>query len=74
MGSNLTVRQAIELIIPELIDAGMMTICAPLVEFLTVALVWPSADRSTPLTVHQHLGKSGYVPGTTVIVRSEGLL
>jgi hypothetical protein len=66
-GSNLTARQAYELLVPELIDGGLVSICAPLVEFLTVALVRPSEHRSTPLTVHQHLGKSGYVPGTAAI-------
>jgi hypothetical protein len=66
-GSNLTARQAYELLVSELIDGGLITICAPLVVFLTVALVRPSEHHSTPLTVHQHLGKSGYVPGTEVI-------
>jgi hypothetical protein len=66
-GSNLTARQAYELLVPELIYGGLMTIYAPLVEFLTVALVRPSEHHSTPLTVHQHLGKSGYVPGTAAI-------
>jgi hypothetical protein len=67
LGSNLTARQAYELIIPELINAGMLTVCGPLVEFLTVDLVRPTSERSTPLTVQCHLGKSGYVPGTTTI-------
>jgi hypothetical protein len=58
-GSNLMARKAYELLVPELIDGGLMNICAPLVEFLTVALVRPSEHHSTPLTVHQHLGKSG---------------
>jgi hypothetical protein len=44
-----------------------MTICVPLIDFLTVALVRPSEHHSTPLPVHQHLGKSGYVPGTAAI-------
>jgi hypothetical protein len=74
-GSNLTARQAYELLVPELIDGGLMTICAPLVEFLTVALVRPSEHRSTPLTVYQHLVKLGYVPGTAAIsYRSEHIL
>jgi hypothetical protein len=67
LGSILTARQAYELIIPELINAGMMSVCGPVVEFLTVALVRPTAERSTPLTVQHYLGKSGYVPGTSVI-------
>jgi hypothetical protein len=66
-GSKRTARQAYDLVVPELIDGGLMTIFAPLVEFLTVALVRPSEHRSTPLTVQQHLGKSGYVPGTAAI-------
>jgi hypothetical protein len=74
-GSNLTARQAYELLVPELIDGGLVSICAPLVEFLTVALVRPSEHRSTPLTVHQHLGKLGYVPGTAAIsYRRENVL
>jgi hypothetical protein len=66
-GSSLTGRQACEILILELIDGGIMTICAPLVKFLTVALVSPLENRSTPLTVQQHLGKSGYVPGMAAI-------
>jgi hypothetical protein len=66
-GSNLAARQVYDLLVPELIDGGLMTICAPLVEFLTVALVRPSGHRSTPLKVHQHLGKWGYVPGSAAI-------
>jgi hypothetical protein len=67
LGSNLTARQAYELIIPELINAGMMSVCGRLVEFLTVSLVRPTAERATPLTVQHHLGKSGYVPDTSAI-------
>jgi hypothetical protein len=51
-GSNLTARQAYELLVPELINGELMTICAPLVDFITVALVRPSEHHSTPLTVH----------------------
>jgi hypothetical protein len=57
LGSNLTARQAYELIIPEIINAGMLTVCGSLVEFLTVALVCPMSERSTPLTVQHRLGK-----------------
>jgi hypothetical protein len=67
LGSNLTARQAYERIVTELINAGMMSVCKPLVEFLTVALVRPTAERATPLTVQHNLGKSGYVPGTSAI-------
>jgi hypothetical protein len=35
--------------------------------FLTVVHVRPTSERSTPLTVQHHLGKLGYVPGTSVI-------
>jgi hypothetical protein len=66
-GSNFTARQAYDLLVLELIDGGLTTICAPLVDFLTVALARPSEHRSTPLTVQQHLGKWGYVPGTAAI-------
>jgi hypothetical protein len=67
LGSNLTARQAYERIIPELINAGMMSVCKPLVEFFTVALMRPAAERATPLTVQHNLDKSGYVPGTSAI-------
>jgi hypothetical protein len=59
LGSNLTARQAYELLIPELMNAGMMTVCEPLVYFLTVILLRPSAERTTPLTVQEHLWEVG---------------
>jgi hypothetical protein len=33
LGLNLTARQGCELIIPELINAGMLTVCGPLLHF-----------------------------------------
>jgi hypothetical protein len=67
VGSNLTARQTYELIIPVLINAGMLAVCRPLFDFLTVALVHPTSERSTPLTVQQRMGKSGCVPATSAI-------
>jgi hypothetical protein len=62
LGKDLTARQAYELIIPRLIDSGYESLCEPLMDFLTVALVNPSDGVSIPLTMHACAGKPGYVP------------
>jgi hypothetical protein len=67
MGKELTARQAYELIIPRLIDSGYESLCEPLVDFLTVALVKPSDGVSIPLTMHACAGKPGYVPSPAVV-------
>jgi hypothetical protein len=67
LGKDLTARQAYELIIPRLIDSGHESLCEPLVDFLTVALVKPSDGVSIPLTTHACVGKPGYVPSPDVV-------
>jgi hypothetical protein len=67
LGKDLTDRQAYELIIPMLIDSGYESLCEPLVDFLTVALVKPSDGVSIPLTMHACAGKPGYVPSPAVV-------
>jgi hypothetical protein len=62
LGADLTTRQAYELIIPVLVYTGYKAICEPLVDFLTVALVKPSADNAAPLTLQPCVGIAGYVP------------
>jgi hypothetical protein len=51
LGADLTARQAYELLVPTLVDTGYEGICEPLVDFLTVALVKPSATVAAPLTL-----------------------
>jgi hypothetical protein len=67
LGKDLTARQAYELIIPRLIDAGYQSLCEPLVDFPTIALVNPSDGVSIPLTMHACAGKPGYVPSPAVV-------
>jgi hypothetical protein len=62
LGAELTARRAYELIIPVLFDTGYEGVCEPLVDFLTVALVKPSAVRAEPLTLLDRVGLEGYVP------------
>jgi hypothetical protein len=49
------------------VDTGYEAICEPLVDFLTVALVKPSADNASPLTHQPCVGISGYVPSPVVV-------
>jgi hypothetical protein len=67
LGADLTARQAYELIIPAMVDTGYEAICKPLVDFLTVALVKPSAENATSLTLLPCVGIAGYVPSPTVV-------
>jgi hypothetical protein len=67
LGADLTARQAYELIVPVLVDTGYKAICEPLVDFLTVALVKPSADNTTPITLQPCMVISGYVPSPAVV-------
>jgi hypothetical protein len=62
LGADLTAMQAYTLIIPVLLDTGYESISAPLVDFLTVALVKPSVTNLVPLTLHPCVGNAGYVP------------
>jgi hypothetical protein len=58
-----------------LVDAVLVEIYDPLMEFLTLALVKPSATWSTPLTVQTHVWASDYVHSTAAIsYRQEHIL
>jgi hypothetical protein len=67
LGADLTARQAYELLVPTLVDTGYEGICEPLVDFLTVTLVKPSATVDTPLTLQDRVGLEGYVPSPAVV-------
>jgi hypothetical protein len=67
LGEDATAYQAYEIIIPMLVDVGLVDICDPLVEFLTLALVKSSARRSTPLAVQTQVGVSVYLPSPAAI-------
>jgi hypothetical protein len=67
LGADLTARQVFELIVPALIDAWLQDTCASLVEFLTVALVQPTTEVETPLTVQAQAGKVSHSPGPMAI-------
>jgi hypothetical protein len=67
LGTDLTARQAYELLVPTLVDTGYEGICDPLVDFLAVALVKPSATVAAPLTLQSRVGLEGYVPSPAVV-------
>jgi hypothetical protein len=67
LGADLTARQAYKLIIPVLVDTGYEAICEPLMDFFTVALVKPSEDNVSPLTLQPCVGIAGYVPSPAVV-------
>jgi hypothetical protein len=62
LGMDLTTRQAFELVVPVLIEAGLQYICSSLINFLTVALVLPAEDIEVPVTVWAQAGRAGYTP------------
>jgi hypothetical protein len=51
LGQDLTAREAYLLLVPDIIDAGLEDVCQPLIDFLTVAIVEPTATSLEPLTV-----------------------
>jgi hypothetical protein len=51
LGAELTMKQSHELLVHILLHTDYTSICAPLVDFLTVALVQPSATNTVPLTL-----------------------
>jgi hypothetical protein len=67
LGAYLTARQAYGLLVPTLVDTGYEGICEPLVDFLTVALVKPSATVDALLTLQYRVGLEGYVPSPAVV-------
>jgi hypothetical protein len=62
LGADVAARKAYELIVPTLVAEGLTGICEPLFDFPTVALIQPSATRSTPYTVQTQAGVRGYAP------------
>jgi hypothetical protein len=64
---GLTARQAFELVVPVLIEAGLQDVCSVLINFLTVALVLPAEDSKISVTVWAQAGRAGYPPGPVAI-------
>jgi hypothetical protein len=60
--SRLTVYPAYKLIVPALVEAGVEIVCAPLVDFLTLTLVQPAEEDTSPLTVEAQVCLSGGQP------------
>jgi hypothetical protein len=67
LGADLTSRQVFELIVPALVNAGLEDTCSRLIDFLTVALVQPTEERSEPYTLIPQLRTAGYIPGLEAI-------
>jgi hypothetical protein len=67
LGADTTARQAYKLIMPVLVEVGMVTVCTPFIEFLTMAMVRPIHTGDTPITVQTQAGLAGYVPSPAVI-------
>jgi hypothetical protein len=67
LGVGVTALEAYKLVVPWLADDGLLEVCEPLVEFLTVALAKSSATRDTPINVQHQGGVSGYVSSPAVI-------
>jgi hypothetical protein len=67
LGRNLTARDAYLILVPAIIDAGLESVCQPLIDFLTVTVVEPSATALEPLTLKPCLGKLHHVPSPAVI-------
>jgi hypothetical protein len=67
LGRNLTARDAYLLLVPAIIDAGLGSVFQPLIDFLTVTVVEPSATALEPLTLKPCLGKLHHVPSPAVI-------
>jgi hypothetical protein len=67
LGMDITARQALELVVPVLIGAGLKDVCSGLINFLTVALVLPAEDSEVPVTVWAQAGSTGCTPGPVAI-------
>jgi hypothetical protein len=67
LGQDLTAREAYLLLVPAIIDAGLEAVCQPLIDFLTVVIVEPTATSLEPLTVKPCLGRLHHNPSPTVI-------
>jgi hypothetical protein len=67
LGTDLVAHQVFELIMSAIIDAGLEDTCAELINFLTMALLTPSAHRAEHYTLQDQAGKAGYVPGPEAI-------
>jgi hypothetical protein len=67
LDSQLTARQAYELIVPALVAKGMEVMFTPLVDFLTLALVQPTEAITSPYPLQAQVGRAGYMPGPAVV-------
>jgi hypothetical protein len=62
LGADVTAHHAYALIVPVLVDSGIVEIREPLVELLTMVLIKPSTTHATPITVQTQVGVNGCVP------------
>jgi hypothetical protein len=67
LGANVTARQAFEVIVPVLVDAGLSDVCESLIELVIIALVQPNDTRSTPLAVQTQVWVGNYIPSPVAI-------
>jgi hypothetical protein len=67
LGQDLTAREAYLLLVPAIIDAGLEAVCQLLIDFLTVAIVEPTATSIEPLTVKPCLGRLHHNPSPAVV-------
>jgi hypothetical protein len=63
LDTDLTAQRVFELIVSVLVYAGLEATCGDLINFLTIALVYPSLTWKEPWTLQYQARKAGYVPG-----------
>jgi hypothetical protein len=67
LGQNLTGREAHLLLVPAILDAGLESICHPLIDWLTVANTGPSVTALEPVNLKQCLGRVHCIPSQAVV-------
>jgi hypothetical protein len=74
LGRDLSARRAYELLVPSIVENGLASTFKPLVDFLTIALVSPSGNAVTPVTVRDKLGLDWDINTALVGYRREKIL
>jgi hypothetical protein len=74
IGQDLSARMVYELLVPLIVSNGLATTLKPLVDYLTIALVSPTATEATPVTVRDKVGLDWNITPALVGYRRDKVL
>jgi hypothetical protein len=64
---SLTGREPYLILVPAILDAGLESVCQPLIDWLTIAVTEPSVTALEPVNLKQCLGRVHYIPSPAFV-------